>query len=340
MRFKLLKDYFGSAIAAWKANESALTRIGLSQKLTSNFVSFRDRFIPRQFKEELLQKEIKIITLMDSGYPEPLMSIPDPPIALYIKGALPETKKQVIAIVGTRKPTPYGKLVTETLTEGLVTGGFTIVSGMARGIDAIAHRTTLRHNGITIAVLGCGVDVIYPPEHWPLYQEIIEKDGSVISEVPPGHTVLKGLFPARNRIISGLSRGVVVTEGAIDSGSLITARYAAEQGKEVFAVPGPITSYLSDGPASLLRQGASVITRVDDILEELHVQKSQVRLIHTNDVLPEEKLVIDLLSGGELHFDEIVRRLQKRAQETSVLLTKMELGGIIRDLGNGKYGLK
>jgi DNA processing protein len=244
--------------------------------------------------------------------------------------------------VGTRKPTPYGKQVTEKLTGELVFSGITIVSGLARGVDGLAHRITLERKGTTIAVLGCGVDIIYPPDHQTLYYDILKSGGAVISEVPPGHTVARGLFPARNRIISGISRGVLVTEGAEDSGSLITAQCALDQGRDVFAVPGPISSYLSAGPAKLIKQGAKVVTEVADILDELKISPSTY---HTNRLQqklrekPEEQQMIDLIASGTVHFDDIVRALHLSPATVGSILTVLELDGILQNLGNGEYGL-
>ena len=368
LKFNRMLHVFGSASASWNASEEQLKKAGLDM-VGKKLVNFRQTFDPISYEKEILEKEIKIVTRIDTGFPEPLKQIPDPPIVLFVKGDLntrfPELMvfnsgnlAPTIGVVGTRKPTSYGKEVTQKLTRELVAYGFTIVSGMARGVDGIAHRTALELGGKTIAVLGCGVDIIYPPEHKDLYGNILEKGNAIISEVPPGHTVLKGLFPARNRIISGLSLGVIITEGAEDSGSLITARLATEQGKEVFAVPGPITSYLSVGPAKLIKQGAKIVTRVEDVLEELNVNpKSQIlnpkpfdlaqgRQIQNQNfknlkLNGEAKIIVELLlKSGELHYDEIVRGSLLPSSEVGSILSLLELDGIIRALGNGKYGLR
>lgn len=341
LRFKLLTDFFGSAASAWFATEKILREIGLGDKLTAKFSAFRETFNLNNYVEKLQLQEIKITTRTDDTFPTLLREIPDPPIALYVKGNLPKWDR-VIAIVGSRKPTPYGRGVTESITRDLVASSFVIVSGLARGIDGIAHRVALSSGGQTVAVLGCGVDIIYPPDHTLLYYDIIKKSGAIVSEVPPGHTVLKGLFPARNRIIAGLSQGVVITEGAEDSGSLITARFAAEQGREVFAVPGPITSYLSAGPTKLIKQGAKVVAQVSDILEELtlpEMRKPRTANGMVTGDTKEQQLIIDLLTNGELHFDELVNKSGLSASKTGTVLSLLELNGIIRDLGNGKFGL-
>lgn len=216
----------------------------------------------------MIDRKVKIIKIADKIYPESLKNIPDPPKVLYCLGNL-EVLRKNIAVVGTRQITKYGQFVTAKLVKELVENNITIVSGMALGVDGVAHRTALENGGKTVAVLGAGVDVIYPREHKDLYNSILESGNLLISEVPPGTLVERKLFPARNRIISGLSEAVLITEAAIDSGSLITARMALEQGKEVLAVPGPITSKYSEGTNYLLKQGAKLVTSVEDILETL-----------------------------------------------------------------------
>ncbi len=347
VRFKLLFEYFGSAAKAFTADEAELQKIGLGGKLTAHFVSFRAQFNPQKYLDELEKKEISVLARADADFPKQLLEIPDPPLVLYVKGTLPKNWERAIGVVGTRKPTSYGKEITRKITAELASWGSLIVSGLARGVDGIAHRTALEYSAITVAVLGCGVDIIYPPEHGPLYHEILQKGGAVISEVAPGHTVLKGLFPARNRIISGLCRGIVVTEGAEDSGSLITARFAAEQGRDVFAVPGPVTSFLSAGPAKLIKQGAKLITCAADILEEYDVRISNKQInkfqmsnrnIEGLKLNSEQKKVLELLMyNGQMHYDELVRQSGLPTSSVGAILTSLELGGIICGLGDGKY---
>lgn len=213
---------------------------------------------------------IRMLTLADAEYPAALRTIFDPPSPLYVRGALISADDVAVAIVGTRRPTPYGVAVAEQLARDLTRCGVTVVSGLARGIDAAAHRGALEAGGRTIAVLGCGPDIVYPPEHRRLLESIIGQ-GAVVSECPPGTPPLASQFPRRNRIISGLSRGVVVVEGRTDSGALITADAALEQGREVFAIPGRIFDETSRAPHRLLAQGARLVERVEDILEELHL---------------------------------------------------------------------
>lgn len=337
-RFKLLRDYFGGASKAWEADSLTLKNIGLGGKLTDQLVAFKKNFGAAAYEAELGKQEIKLVTCIDSGYPRLLAEIPDPPIAIYIKGTIP-IAPVFIGIVGTRKPTPYGKDVTQKFARELTNNNCVIVSGLARGVDGIAHRTAINSSGRTVAVLGCGVDIVYPPEHRTLYMDIIASGGAIISEVPPGHTVLRGLFPARNRIISGLCKGIVVTEGAEDSGSLITARYAAEQGRDVFAVPGQITSYLSAGPAKLIKQGAKLVTNVGDVLEELGVPSINKQQIDQNldGFSPSQRKIIDLLLTGELHFDDLVLNTGISPEELGSELTQLELDGILHHCENGCF---
>jgi DNA processing protein len=273
VRFKLLRDYFGSAKAAWETQTGELRNIKLGEKLTEQFDHFRKTFNIEAYLKQLQDLHVSVLTLNDSKYPKLLKEISDPPFLLYIRGKKtdePINLERTIAVVGTRKITRYGEEVTRRIVADLVSYGFTIVSGLAYGVDAIAHQTAIDSGGKTIAVLGCGIDIIAPPSNARLYRQISEDGfGAVVSEMPLGLWASKGTFPARNRIISGLSLGVVVTEGADDSGALITARNAGEQGREVFAVPGPITSPYSRAPAALIKKGAKLVESAKDILEEL-----------------------------------------------------------------------
>ena len=214
---------------------------------------------------------METLTLNDLRYPTLLKEISDPPRVLYVQATnLPLSCARTIAVVGTRRVTPYGESVTKSLTRALVEKGFTIVSGLASGVDTIAHQTALACGGRTIAVLGSGIDIIYPPSNARLYREIsLAKGSAIVSEFPPGVRPAREQFPRRNRIISGLSLGVVVIEGDERSGTLITARLAAEQGRDVFAVPGPVTSPMSRAPAILLKQGATLVESAEDIIEAL-----------------------------------------------------------------------
>ncbi len=274
VRFQRLYTFFGSVKDAWYAKRSDLRSIGFSDDLIDRFLRFRDRFSFDAYERRLHQKHIRVVTVFDATYPILLRQIPDPPFLLYYRGNgdISLTSHPLpIGAVGTRRATHYGKTVTRRIIQGLVAHGCVIVSGMAKGIDAVAHVSCLDRGGQTIAVLGSGVDVVYPPEHVALYFRIIASGGLILSEMPISCKPQAYMFRLRNRIISGMSRGVLVVEGGKRSGALITAKYAAEQGRDVFAVPGQGKSLMSVGPEILLQQGAIVATSADDIIRELLV---------------------------------------------------------------------
>ncbi len=294
------------------------------------------------------------LALADAPYPAWLRAIHDPPDLLYCDGHLGEGDRQAVAIVGSRQATPYGLRVTEALAGELSALGFTIVSGFARGIDAAAHRAALAVGGRTIAVLGCGLDVDYPPGHASLHAEIAGS-GAVLTEFAPGTPPRATNFPRRNRIISGLALGVVVVEAAEDSGSLITARLALEQGREVFAVPGPIDVPTSRGPHGLLKQGAKLVETVDDIVEELLPQLERPllrpaqaagpapacrRRTAAHDLTPGERAVLGLVGKEPLHLDDLTEQSRLPAAEVARILLGLELKALVDQLPGQQYCLK
>lgn len=343
-RMQVLLNYFGSAKSVWMAKKTKLLEVGLSQVTVEELVGHKKRIDPGQHLKALAKLEIRVLVYEDEEYPEKLREIDNPPRVLFVRGRFDASDHRSLAVVGTRKPTPYGRDVTARLVEQLVNQKFTIISGLARGIDGAAHRAALEAHGRTVAVLGGGVDRVYPPEHLGLAQEVA-KHGAVISEFAPGKLPAPGNFPARNRIISGLSLGVLVIEGAAQSGTKITARLASEQGREVFAVPGPITSRYSQAPADLLKLGAKVVTEVSDILEELSAQVgskkaniSQKVTVSLEDLPDEERKIIEALADGNLHVDEIARKSGMDTAEVSATLTMLEIKGMVRHLGGMVYG--
>lgn len=268
MSYKRLLSHFGSATDALHASIKDLAQL-LSPKIVEQLEQYRNITYQQRIMERIVQKKITVLIQSDKRYPAALLQITDPPICLYVRGSeasISSLNSLSIAIVGTRKPSEYGSKVTENFASYLVKEEVVIVSGLALGIDSVAHQVAVDLKGRTVAVLGCGVDVVYPPEHIELYNKIQATGGLIVSEFPPGQTVQKGLFVARNRIISGLSRGVLVVEGEKHSGTLITARYAAEQGRDVFAIPGSIFSPLSQAPHLLLHEGAHLVTEPSQIL--------------------------------------------------------------------------
>ena len=281
------------------------------------------------------QVQFEVLTLQDPGYPTALRAIADPPQALYVRGRLAEADRTAVAVVGARRASPYGVAVAEWLGRELTRNGVTVVSGLARGIDAAAHRGALQGGGRTIAVLGCGVDIIYPPEHGRLVAQITGA-GAVLSEYPPGTPPLKHQFPRRNRLISGLALGVVVVEGREDSGALITADCALDQGREVFAVPGPVFAQTSVLPHRLLQQGAKLVTMVEHILEELHLA---VQHATTSSVALQgaEAAVYALLTLDPQHIDVLALRCGLPVSEIGRVLIGLELRGLVRVLAGQRY---
>jgi DNA processing protein len=287
-------------------------------------------------------KAMKINTIIPdtNKYLQIISSIAKVPEKLHIIGTLPEQRVTSVAIVGTRKPTPYGKEVTHQLAYDLAKRGIVIVSGLALGVDSIAHRAALEAGGVTIAVLPSSVEVIYPRNHHQLAQQIIESGGAIISEYEPGSNIYASNFLARNRIVSGLSDAIIVTEAAVRSGTLSTVTHALEQGREVFVVPGNITSPLSVGCNNLIKQGAHPITCIEDVLEIIapHLLKPQAILALGNN--PAESKIISLLQSGTRDGDQLQISSKLSASEFAQTLTMMELDGQIRALGGNQWTLR
>lgn len=288
-----------------------------------------------------------VITLQDPVYPPRLKAIADPPPFLYVTGELQRADHQAVAVVGSRKASAAGRVFTEELSCELASLGLTVVSGMARGIDAAAHRGALKGNGRTVAVMGCGLDQTYPPEHASLRKDV-EANGAVIADLPLGSSPQGYHFPRRNRIISGMCLGVIVTEATLKSGSLITARLAIDQGREVFAVPGFVKAETSRGPNSLIKQGAKMVENVEDVIEELLPQLNEdirqrlMRRAPSPSSAPSvaderEALVYDLLTWDGVHIDALIEKSGLSAAEVSVLLLSLELKGLLRHLPGHSY---
>lgn len=294
----------------------------------------------RKVKEELKRRRITAVTVFDPEYPEYLKEIAQPPWVLYIKGDPSLLSEVCFAVVGTRKPTHYGKRVARRIGVEIASRGWVVVSGMAAGIDTEAHRGALEAEGRTVAVLGSGVDVVYPKHLRALYAELVHK-GAVCSEMPPGTAPRPGLFPQRNRIIAGLSVGTLVVEAAERSGALITADFSMEQGREVFAIPGPITSEKSVGTNRLIQQGAKCVTGVEDILEEfpslVRTPASPAKPAEPSDLSPEERRLLSLLEDEPVHMDELVERISLPAGQIHRHLVSLLLKKRIRQLPGSRY---
>lgn len=340
IRLKAVLDFFKDPKLAWEANINEFQKIGIPRNTLDLLVETRKKLEPVTYLKSIEEAGIKWMSLYDENYPKLLAQIYDPPVILYYKGTIQASDEKAIAVVGTRKMTGYGSVVTEQFTKDLVNAGLTIVSGLARGVDSQAHRITLKTGGRTLAILGGGLNYIFPPENTNLAEEIASGFGAVISEFPPDYPSLPGNFPSRNRIISGLSLAVLVTEAAQDSGSLITARQALEQGREVFAVPGPITSSLSKGPIDLIREGARPVSSAQEILDELGldvVQSAKLKVQSETQLSEDEQKVLDCLGEESLHIDEVCRALNLPSSKVSANLLKMEITGLVRNLGGGVY---
>lgn len=337
-RIKKLFDYFGSFEAIWKAPLNEFSQFKFPDNLKANFKIAKKDLDPQKYWEKLQKAGINVRTIFSDDYPASLREITGAPMIIYYKGILDgDLLDNCFGVVGTRKPTGYGRIVTEKLTKELVEAGLVIVSGLARGVDTIAHTATISAGGKTIAVLGGGLFKIFPAENLGLAERIVDGHGAILTEFPPNYPHLAGNFPARNRIIAGLSKGVLVTEAAEDSGSLITARLAIEQGREVFAVPGPITSSMSEGTSVLLKDGAKLVSSAKDILEELGVKSSPTIKVADLNLSSEESEILELIKDESKHVDEIARELKKKISDVSSILLKLEILGVVKNLGVGNY---
>lgn len=338
-RTELLLKYFGSSEKAWKAGNQEFLELGLKPEIVKKFAEFRHEFDFEKYFTRLEKTGVKYVVKGEKDYPANLAEVDGAPLVLYYRGILKKSDNLAVAIVGTRKLTSYGREVTEIFAHGLADRGITVVSGLAFGVDAIAHKATIDAGGRGIAVLASGLDKITPSSNTFLAKKLLESGGSIVSEYPLGHIPQKYDFPQRNRIISGLSRAVVVIEGARQSGTLLTAHHAADQGRTVFAVPGQITSPMSEAPHFLIANGAKIAFSVDDVISELGwelktYRESALNILPSDDI---DRKILDVFSREELHVDEASRILGLKVNEISAKLTVMQLKGMIKDLGGGLY---
>ncbi|HXF61301.1 MAG TPA: DNA-processing protein DprA [Caldilineaceae bacterium] len=338
VRMAALLERCGSAAAAWQASIQELKAAGLDRRSLENLLNARRTLDVAAEWERIRRAGIHVITLQDDDYPANLRQIDAPPPLLYVRGSLQPSDLWAIGIVGTRRASVYGREVAHTLSHDLAAQGITVVSGLAMGIDTVAHRAALEAGGRTLAVLGSSVDQIYPPENRGLAQRIMEQ-GALISEYPLGTRPEAGNFPPRNRIISGLSKGVVIVEAGARSGALITARFAAEQGREVFAVPGSILHPGSAGCNTLIQQGATPLLSVNDILTQLNLEQvATQRAAHAAiPADPLESKLLGHLGRDPQHVDDLVRQMAMPAPQVSSLLAMMELKGLVRHVGAMTY---
>ncbi len=333
--FKRLVDRFLSPEAVFGAPLGELLQIeGVGEKVSRAIQSGPPRAEAERELRLIHSVGGKVLLLCDEAYPARLKEIYDPPPLLYVRGELKQSDDLALAIVGSRRTSPYGRAVTEKMSQEIARHGVTIVSGMARGIDSVAHLGALSAGGRTIAVLGCGIDVIYPPENRSLFGKIVER-GAVVSEFPMGSRPEAIHFPRRNRIISGLSLGVVVVEANSRSGSLITAEYALEQGRDVFAIPGNVGTEGSRGTNRLIREGAKLVESSQDILEEIIPQWQKGKVSPAappsseESLTEEEKALYRLLTDSPVHIDALIQESQLDPGKVSSLLLNLELKGLI-----------
>jgi DNA processing protein len=333
---------FGSLSNAWKADEEQLRLAGLDGKPLNNLVQFRKKLNLERELERIDRVRARLLTLVDSDYPPLLKQIADPPAVLYIRGTLVPQDEHALCIVGTRKASPAGRDTAKYIAHQLVKQGLTIISGLAQGIDEAAHRGALDGNGRTIAVSACGIQTVYPEQHIQLAHEIID-NGAVITEFPVGTVPLRGNFPRRNRIMSGMALGVLVVEAPEKSGALITASVAGEQGRDVFAIPGNILNPMSSGTNRLIQDGAKLVMGVEDILNELNIAHTIVKTKAVAEAISpandDEAKILHILGADPIHIDELVRQTSLPVSVVSSTLTILELKGLAQMVGGMQYSL-
>ena len=338
VRFQQIQAFFGDLSVAWQAPAETFKEIGLPGRVLNNLLSLRNEIDLDQVYDSILSSGVTVLTLLDEQYPRLLKEIDQAPPVVYVKGALTPADEFAVAMVGTRKVSAYGQQVTRDTSTYLAGHGLTIVSGLARGVDGLAHQHALQAGGRTIAVLGSGVDVIYPPEHRKLAEAIVE-NGAVISDYPLG-TQPEGInFPPRNRIISGLSLATIVVEAGDRSGALITADFAVEQGRDVFSVPGNVFSPASRGTNRLIQKGAYVMASPQDVLDVLDLSQiedyKEARQTLPSDTT--EANILQVMGYEPIHVDEICHSAGLPVETVSAALTLMELKGLVQHVGGMRY---
>ena len=340
LRLAGLERFFDSLSDAWRADRGMLRDAGLDNNSIDQLVSTREQLDPAEAYERYLEAGIQALTVDDPAYPRRLREIPDPPPLLYLKGELQDRDEWSVSIVGTRRPTAYGKQVTRTLASELSAQGLTIVSGLARGVDGIAHETALEQGGRTIAVVASGLDIVYPPNHKPLVERILDSGGAILSEYPLGTRPGARFFPRRNRIIAGVSLGTLVTEAGEKSGTWHTVTAALDQNREVFAVPGPITSAQSTAANHVIQRGlGKLVMTAQDILEELNIGPidRQAELVEQLPEDPVESLLLQHIGAEPIHVDELSRLIGQPVHETAAAMATLELKGLIHQVGSMTY---
>lgn len=340
-RFMKLAAYFSDLNDIWPAEFEDLARAGLEQDIAHELVAWRDQK-PLSYYEEILSRNgVYSISLTEKSYPKLLKEIPDAPHTIFIRGTMPNEARPALGVVGTRKVSDYGRRACEEIVDPLARGGIVIVSGLALGLDGIAHDATIKAGGITSAILGSGVDrdSIYPAAHRLLAEKIIDTGGAIISEYPPGTKPTQYSFPERNRIIAGLTLGTLVVEAPESSGALITAKCALDYNREVMAVPHPITSANGLGANNLLKQGAKIVTTAEDVIEHLNLavlieetSRESVAPLSENEIK-----ILNALAAEPVHLDFIIRETGLDSKTVGSIVALMEIKGLVRNLGGMRY---
>jgi len=338
VRVKNLLDHFGKLEIAWDAPAGALISAGLPARVVENFLVVRKQVNLEVVMQRVADSGVQVITWDDAIYPRRLKEIDQPPPVLFVRGSINVEDDWAVSVVGTRRVTPYGRQVASEIARYLAQNGVTVVSGLARGVDAIAHQTAMQAGGRTLAILGSGVDTIYPPEHRKLAEDI-SRQGAVISDYPLGTQPESRNFPPRNRIIAGLSLATIVVEAGETSGALITAEFAVEQGRDVFSVPGSILTPQSEGTNRLIEQGARPLLRMSEILESLKLEQIPEKQASRKAIAasPEENRLLSCLTQDPRHIDEICALSGLPIQAVSATLTMMELKGLVTQVGGMNY---
>ena len=344
MRARNLLTRFSDPKIAFYAEFDDLIEVGFNEEVAHEYITWREKFDVQKITNELAEQDIQAISIFTDEYPTLLKEINDPPPVLFVRGKLLNDDKPIISVVGTRKCTIYGKQITNKIVFDLAKNGITIVSGLALGIDGIAHQAALEAGGKTLAVLGSGVDRkhVYPSSHQLLGENIIKSGGALISEYPPGFMPTQYSFPARNRIIAGLSLGTLVTEAPLGSGALITTERCLDYNRDIFAIPHPITSSQGTGGNNLLKKGATLVTSAEDILNALEITvslRSSVPIQKTKPVNTLESKICEFLAEGPLLTDEIIKKAALPSGEIMATLTIMEMNGLVQNTGGSSYVL-
>jgi len=338
-----LDKFFGGLEKLWiKANLDKLAKLHISSKIFNGIREVIYRVDPDREMEKLKRLGIKVLTIHDCKYPSLLKEIPDSPALLYVKGDIDVLSDPAIAVVGSRKYSSYGKRIVHEFVHNLVGSGLVITSGLALGIDSLAHQACLEAGGKTIGVLACGLDMIYPSSNKSLAEGVLKRGGAIISEYPPGMVALKYNFPLRNRIIAGMTMGTLIVEAAKQSGTLLTAKAALDYNRELFVIPGSIYSLTSEGANSLIKYGANLITNYEDIISILNLEDKK-EIAKAKKIIPDNRyeavVLTNLCKDNPCHVDKLVKLTALTISELNSTLILMEMKGKVKNLGNNLYVL-